>query len=243
MIELLGREITIGDFVYAAPTYGKFELEQIWYGLVISSNECYFKKGVKKVHKCYLIANPCEEELAIMEILKQQYSQYLLQQQQKIELQKKRTKELRASKLDRYLPGDCFLIDSGYYSSYILYIGLMKCETDNIESDYASTYSTNGKWLHGYISLSLKDIEKLEQNKDIGINIEVIKKFISVNGFSTQKTLSKRFTEVYKHYNICDECYQNDILCTKYRTHYQSKQKEDLFDFKVFMKKGDFFDD
>lgn len=242
MIELFGREINIGDFVYATPSYGKFELEQVWYGLIISSSECYFKTGVRKVTKCYLIANPCEEELQIMQFLKQQYSQYLLQQQQKIESQKKRAKELRASKLDRYLPGDCFMVDSGYYSSYILYLGLIQCETDSTE--YAYNYNTKGKWLHGYISLSLKDIEKLEQNKN-GINIEVIKDFLSSHGISTQKTLSKRFTEVYKHYDICDECYNDTILCTKYKPVYNARleQKENLFDFKVNLKKGDFFND
>lgn len=240
MEELLGRTVNAGDLVYASPLYGKFELEQTNYGIVVSSNQCYFKKGVKKVNKCYLIVNPCEEELEIMEFLKQAYSQYLLEQQHKIELQKKRTKELRAIKLSRYLPGDCFIVDSGYYSSYILYLGLIKCETDYTE--YTHDYNTQGKWMHGYMSLNLKAIEKLEQKKDSGINIELIKELFSDYGISTQKTLSKRFTEVYKHYDICDECYIESILCVKYKSSFYTKEKEFLFDFKINLTKGDFFD-
>lgn len=240
MQELLGRNINAGDLVYASPLYGKFELEQINYGLVVSSNQCYFKNGVKKVNKCYLIANPCEQELQIMDFLKQQYSQYLLEQQQKIELQKKRTKELRACKLDRYLPGDCFK-DSEYYM--IIYLGLVKCETNFTSYNYG--YNTDGKWLHGYMTLGIDELDKLQQNSSIIIDIETIKKLFSKYSITTQKTLSKRFTEVYKHYDICDECYKESILCTKYKPVYNTRpgQKEYLFDFKVNLKKGDFFND
>lgn len=237
MHELLGRNVKVGDFVLASPERGSFDLELKFYGIVISSRECFFQQGVRKVVRCYLITNLCEEEIQIKNELNRLYQERLYNSQLKKEAQKAREKELRGLRLRRYLPGDIFQYQGSNYNIGLMYIGLVNVKFLSSNDPYYVKhfpYDTQDKYKHCYISLLDKKFKYLQNVNEL--NKESLQEILVDSELDLLKSLSMKFTEVYHHVELLKDCYTEPILVWKSQSVYKESDKH-KYDFEVLLKK------
>lgn len=157
MVDIIGREVKIGDLVF---------FEKSFY-IVVGEDKLYkaYDNFVDVRSDFYLVAAPVEKELQIKKSLCNDYTKYMQEQLKKKEEQTKKSKEdkKKAKVLQR---GDVVKKEYQYY----LYLGLIQC-ADLLGNTYEG---------HGYIPIDIHVLEKSGNNVDL-INRVLVKELFDLH--------------------------------------------------------------
>lgn len=134
MLDVLGRELHMGDLVIANYTKSNdMPFGKQCFSMVIAEDRAFNGNDFKLYNRdMYLIANPCTEELVILEELKAKYVEYTKIKIKTAEINKIKQKENR-EKLKGYkssVVGDVYETYSGS-KERILYLGFCKMEVES----------------------------------------------------------------------------------------------------------------